>query len=291
MSFKLAITKMLPDKMYLNLMFLKHFGRLINFKKPKTFNEKLQWLKIYDRNPLYTKLVDKLEVKKYVAETIGEEYVIPTLGVWKNPEDIDFDSLPDQFVLKWNHDSGSVVICKDKSKLNVEETIQKLQRGKKYNGFWYGREWPYKNVEPYVFAEQYMEDTQSEDQKKYGLVDYKFYSFNGKTKVLYVSRGLGTMHNDAEISFYNLDWTPCEFKRGDFKALSETLPKPAHFDQMVELSDRLSKIAPFLRVDFYEINHQIYFSEFTFYPCSGLMSFSPVEWDEKMGDWLELPKK
>lgn len=285
MSLKLAITRILPDKMYLNLMFLKHFGRLINFKNPKTFNEKLQWLKLYDRNPHYTKLVDKLEVKKYVAETIGEEYVIPTLGVWKSPEEIDFDSLPDQFVLKWNHDSGSVVICKDKSKLNVEETIQKLQKGKKYNGFWYGREWPYKNVEPYVFAEQYMEDTHTRE-----LRDYKFFCFGGTSKLLFIATDRYNDKEETKFDFFDMNFCHLDLLNGHPNAA--VLPqKPQQFDLMKQLAEKLSFDIPHLRVDFYEVDGRVYFGEFTFFHWSGFVPFEPKEWDEKMGDWLELPKK
>ena len=285
MSVKLAITKMIPDKVYLNLMFLKHFHRLINFRNPKTFNEKLQWLKLYDRNPLYTKLVAKLEVKKYVAETIGEEYVSPTLGVWEKPEDIDFDSLPDQFVLKWNHDSGSVVICKDKSKFNKEEAIAKLQHGKKYNGFWYGREWPYKNVKPYVFAEKYMEDSQTKE-----LRDYKFFCFNGNVKLLFVATDRYTLDCETKFDFFDADFAHLALLNGHPNA--EITPvKPKSFDLMKALAASLSASIPHLRVDFYEVDGKVYFGEFTFFHYSGFVPFEPKSWDDTLGEWLELPKK
>lgn len=284
-SWKLALTKWIPDKLYLQLLFFKHFGRFINFKNPKTFNEKLQWLKLYDRNPEYTRMVDKYEAKKYVAEKIGEEYIIPTLGVWDTPEEIDFDSLPDQFVLKWNHDSGSIVICKDKKNFDKAEVIKKLQRGKQYSGFWYGREWPYKNVRPRVIAETYLSND------GYDLKDYKFYCFNGKVKCLYISKGLSGLHENAEISFYDLEWHQMPLKRADFKELTAIPPKPNNFQKMIHLAKLLSSDIPFVRVDFYEVENHVLFSELTFYPCGGLMKFEPFEYDLTFGQWLELPNR
>lgn len=290
MNIKLAITKFIPDKIYLQMLYFKHFHRFINFRKPKTFNEKLQWLKLYDRRPEYTKLVDKYEVKKYVAEMIGEEYVIPTLGVWNSPEEIDFDSLPEQFVLKWNHDSGSIVICKDKRELNKEEAIKRLQKGKKYSGFWYGREWPYKNVKPKIIAEKYMyEKHQAVDKEvSKGLTDYKFYCFSGEAKCLYVSKGLGENHENAEMSFLDLNWNLMPFRREDFKPLNTIPPRPVSFEKMIDFANQLSAGHAFLRVDFYEIDGKLYFSELTFYPCSGLMRFNPTHWDMRFGEWIKI---
>ena len=168
----------LPDKLYIQLLFFKHFHRFVNFKHPVSFNEKLQWLKINDRNPLYTTLVDKIKVKDYLREVLGEDYSIPTLAVWNSPEEIDFDSLPNQFVIKWNHDSGSIVICKDKKTFDKTKAVKKLQHGAKYNGFWYGREWPYKNVIPKLIAEGFLDGGDD-------LIDYKLMCFNGKVKCVF----------------------------------------------------------------------------------------------------------
>lgn len=278
--------RLLPDSWHISLMYYHTFKRFPNLKNPKTFNEKLQWLKLHDRKPEYTVMVDKHLVKKYVADKIGEEYIIPTLGVWKKATDIDFDSLPDQFVLKWNHDSGSIVVCKDKNTLDRESAIKKLSGKETHNGFLYGREWPYKNIEPCIIAEQYLEDEETKE-----LRDYKFYCFGGKPKFLYVSRGLGGDHKDAEISFYDLNWKKAAFQRGDFKAISVVPKKPERFDEMIQLASVLSENTPFLRVDLYEVNGKIYFSELTFFPCSGFMPFDPPEWDEKIGEMLILPNK
>lgn len=276
------LSQILPDKLYIQLMYFKHFHKFVNFKNPKTFNEKLQWLKIYDRNPLYTTLVDKYKVKKYIAEKLGEEYIIPTIGVWNSPEEIDFDKLPNQFVLKWNHDSGSVVICKDKNKLNKKEVIKKLQPGKKRNGFWYGREWPYKNVKPCIIAEKYMENSEHSD-----LNDYKIHNFNGIPKVILVcskrfsKKGL---HED----FYNVNWEKLEVKRPNCYTTKEKNKKPDKLDEMIKFSKELSKNYPFMRTDFYEVDGKLYFGEITLYLASGFSRFEPKEWDRKFGNWIKL---
>lgn len=280
------ICRIIPDKYYISLLFYKKFGRKVNLKAPKTFNEKLQWLKLHDHNPIYTTFVDKFLVKKYVSDIIGEEYIIPTLGHWDDPKDIDFDSLPNQFVLKWNHDSGSVIICKDKSVFNVDKVIKKLKHGKNRSGYWYGREWPYKDVVPCIIAEPYMES--KDDDQKFGLIDYKFYCFNGKPEYLYVSRGLGLAHDKAEVSFYTLEWEKAPFGRIDFNELSIVPKKPVNFEKMIETAELLSKNMDFLRVDFYEINGKMYFSELTLYPCSGLMKFSLDRYDLELGNKLKL---
>ncbi len=283
--------KVLPDKMYLQLLYYKHFHKFINFKNPKTFNEKINWLKIYDRRSEYTQMVDKYAVREYIAKRLGEEYLIPLLGVWDDPHDIDFDTLSDQFVLKWNHDSGSVVICKDKAKLNISKTVEMLASKKSHNGFWYAREWPYKNVKPKVIAEKYMVDESGYELKGYNgsLIDYKFYCFQGVPRYLYVSSGLHD-HATASISFLTMDWEFAPFGRSDFKPF-DTLPaKPSLFDEMKLIAERLAKGHDFLRVDLYQVNGKIYFSELTFSPCAGLMPFVPKEWDNKLGEMLVLTK-
>ena len=275
----------LPDKPYLQLYYLMKLKKKLHFKNPQSFNEKLQWLKLYDRKNAYTTMVDKYEAKRYVAERIGEEYIIPTLGVWDCVEDIDFDALPSKFVLKCTHDSGGLIVCRDKSKLDIEKTKKILQKSLRNDFYIEAREWPYKNVKRRIIAETYMED----ESQKTGLVDYKFYCFNGKPKFLYVSKGLED-HATASISFLNLDWTFAPFQRSDYKGF-ETLPeKPAGYETMLKLAEQLSSDSSFLRVDLYEIGGKIYFSELTFTPCGGTMHFTPREWDEKIGQMLTLPK-
>lgn len=277
----MKILNLLPDKVYISLQYFKYFRCFPNFRSPKTFNEKLQWLKVNNRKDIYTTMVDKYRVKKYVSDIIGEEYVIPTLGVWDSPEEIDFSVLPNEFVLKWNHDSGSVIICRNKNKLNKEAIIKKLDEFKSHNGYWYGREWPYKNVVPCIIAEQYLENG------KEGLVDYKFYCFNGEPQFLYVSKGLDN-HETASISFLTMEWEFAPYKRNDFKAFEEVPQKPSKFMEMIEIARALSKGHDFIRVDLYQVEEKVYFSELTFYPCAGYMRFSNPEHDLEVGEMLEL---
>lgn len=277
--------RLVPDALYVKSRYKKITGKKLNLKNPQSFNEKLQWLKLYDRNPIYSKMVDKYEAKKYVADIIGEEYIIPTLGVWDKFSDIDFDALPNQFVLKCTHDSGGLVICRDKRKLDKEKARKKINRSLKRNYYWGNREWPYKNVKHRIIAEDYLENIAGQ-----GLIDYKFYCFNGEPKYLYVSQGLEN-HATASISFLTLDWQFAPFRRNDYKPLEVLPEKPKNFDKMIELAKVLSKDVPFLRVDLYEVDGKIYFSELTFSPCSGMMPFNPPEWDLKLGEYITLPSK
>lgn len=276
----------ISDEKMLEILYFRVFHKKLNLKSPKTFNEKLQWLKINDRKPEYTKMVDKYEAKKYVAEIIGEEYIIPTLGIWKSFDDINFDKLPNQFVLKCTHDSGGLVICRDKSKFNKKKAKKKIEKSLKVNFYNVGREWPYKNVKPYIIAEQYMEDFDGAKDSS-GLMDYKFYCFNGKVRCLYVSRGMEN-HATAKVSFLTPSWEFEPFNRTDYKPFNRLPKKPSTFDEMIKVAESLSANNKFLRVDLYEINEKIYFSELTFSPCSGLMPFEPKEWDEILGNWIDL---
>ena len=417
----LGLLNWMPDKLYIQILFRLRMGSRLDLKHPRTFNQKLQWLKLYDRKPIYATMVDKYEVKKFVAERIGEEYIIPTLGVWDKFEDIDFAMLPRQFVLKCTHDSGGLVICRDKSQLDMMMAKEKIEHSLKANYYFGGREWPYKNVKPRIIAEQYMQDgvppdlpvyrffcfngepkiiqviqnesidyfdiqwnlrslkggnlnskiplkkpenfdrmlelvrrlyrdkksflcadlydeindkiyfteytffsdvemenfdpqkwdeiletrkdlaerskkgylILSEDrivfekEKVKSLTDYKFYCFNGKPEYLYVSTGLEN-HATASISFLTLDWEFAPFGRSDYKPFTELPEKPSLFEKMKVLATKLAEGHKFLRVDLYQINGRIYFSELTFSPCCGMMMFDPVEWDQKLGDLIQL---
>lgn len=285
---KRSLLKQLPDSIYLRLMYRKAFGKRLNLSNPQTFNEKLQWLKLHDRKPIYTTMVDKYLAKQYVADVIGPQYVIPTLGVWERAEDIDFDKLPDQFVLKCTHDSGSVIICKDKKSLNIDETIKKLNAALRTNFYWSGREWPYKNVKPRIIAEEYLEDKTTPVN---GLIDYKFYCFNGKPQFLYC--GFANIIDGQKhdlLSFYDLDWQPAPFYRTDYDPLPFLVGKPENLNEMIRISEMLSKDIPFLRVDLYNINGQAFFSELTFAPGSGYGAFSPPEWENRIGEMITLSK-
>lgn len=277
-----CLLKWLPDQYCLYLLYWVRTGKKLNLKNPQTFNEKLQWLKLYDRKPEYAQMVDKFEAKQYAAAVIGKEHIIPTLGVWSRFEEINFDALPEQFVLKCTHDSGGLVVVRDKASLDRAAAKAKIDHSLKQNYYIHGREWPYKNVIPRIIAEKYMED---HDQKR--LFDYKFYCFNGEPKYLYISEGLEN-HETARISFLTLDWDFAEFGRSDFRPFRELPPKPKSFEQMVEIAKKLSAGHRFLRVDLYYIKDQIYFSELTFTPCGGCMPFQPEEWDHRLGQFLLL---
>ena len=279
----------LGDKAYLKLAFRAKMGYPLNLDNPRTFSEKLQWLKLYDRNPLYTTLVDKYAVRRYIAEKIGEEYLIPLVGgPWDSAEEIDFDALPEQFVLKCNHNSGGVIICRDKSSFDRAAAVRPLDEDLKKNYYLEGREWPYKNVKPCIIAEKYMED----ENQAQGLIDYKFFCFNGKPRFMYISQGLED-HSTAKISFYDFFGREMPFKRTDFAAFNERPHMPDSIEKMAALAELIAKDVGsiFIRCDLYEINGKIYFSELTFTPCGGLLPFDPTEWDEKIGAWLELPSK
>lgn len=275
----------MSDEKFVKIKFREETGLRLNLGDPQTFNEKLQWLKLYDRNPLYTKMVDKIGAKEYVAEKIGSEYIIPTIGVYDNFDDIDFEKLPDKFVIKCSHDSGGLVVCRDKSKLDVKAAKDKINRCLKKNFYYQSREWPYKNVKPRILIEKYMSD-----KKQKELVDYKFYCFNGEPKYLYVSEGLEN-HETAKIEFFDMNFKSAPFSRDDYAIFKIKPKKPKTFGQMKEIAKKLSKGIPFVRVDLYEINGKIYFGELTFTPCGGYMPFNPKEWDRKLGQLLKLPKK
>ena len=275
------------DEAVIKSVYKREMKKKLNLENPVTYNEKLQWLKLYDRKPIYTTMVDKYEAKKYVADIIGEEYIIPTLGVWDRFEDIDFDKLPEQFVLKCTHDSGGLSICRDKSTFNKKAAKRKLQASLKRNFFWAKREWVYKNIKPRIIAEQYMEE-----QDGQGLRDYKFFCFNNEPKLLYISQGLEN-HDTASISFYDMDGKEMPFHRSDFKTMEPNFQLPENFHEMAKKAEIIAQNvqSPFVRVDLYSINGKIYFSEITFYPCSGMMPFEPEEWDKTLGDWIRLPEK
>lgn len=277
-----GIGRLIPDKTYLNIRFKKVFGRSVNWKDPKSYSEKLQWLKVYDRKPIYTTMVDKYEAKQYVAKKIGDEYIIPTLGVWDKVSDINFDALPDQFVLKCTHDSGGLVICPDKSKLDIDEAKKKLAHSLKQNFFWSGREWPYKNVKPRIIAEKYMVD-----ESGYELKDYKFFCFDGEPKALFIASDRQVEGEETKFDFFDMEFNHLPFTNGHPNA-THPVKRPDSFEKMKELAATLSEDIPQLRVDFYDINGQIYFGELTFFHHSGLETFDPEEWDYKFGEWIKL---
>lgn len=286
MGLKQVIKKMthiLPDSVYLRLEYFRRFGRFLNLKDPKTFNEKLQWLKLYDQKPEYCAMVDKFDAKQYIADIVGPQYVIPTIGLWDRFEDIDFDSLPNQFVLKCTHDSGGVVICTDKAKLDMEEARKLIGRSMKTNYYWNSREWPYKNLKPRIIAEQYMVDESGTQLK-----DYKIHCFDGKPYCIQVDFD---RFSDHKKNLYSPDWQLQEFSF-NYPAHPEIeIPKPDTLEQMLSLAQVLSKGMPYLRVDFYSVNGKPYVGELTFFPASGFGKFIPHKYDRIFGDQIKLPAK
>lgn len=272
----------IPDKLYLKMLYKVKIGKKLNLKNPQTFNEKLQWLKLYDRNSDYTKMVDKYEVRSYVEEKIGKEYLIPLLGVYDDFDAIDFDKLPNQFVIKCTHDSGGLIICKEKSKLNIESARKKIKKCLKRNYYYNGREWPYKNVKPKIIVEKYMEDSETG-----GLNDYKFFIFNGKFAYSFVC---SERSSSLKFTFFDKNGKFINFTQDNCPNDPSVL-KPKNYNKMIALAEKLSNNVPQIRVDFYEINGKIYFGELTFFDSSGFGKFEPEEWDLKIGKMLKLPKR
>lgn len=278
----LKIFRAFPDELYLKIVFRLRTGKKLNLENPKTFNEKLQWLKLNDRKSHYKHLVDKLKVREYIARELGEEYLIPLLGVYNSFEDIKFNELPNQFVLKPNHTSGNVYICKDKSKINYKKLRIEINKWLKREYFWKHREWPYKGISPKIICEKYMID-----QSKEELNDYKIMCFNGKAKCIFVCKNRGSS-SGLNIDIYDTNWNLTPMQRVGSPNSGGYSDKPKNYIQMIEYAERLAQNNKFLRVDFYNINDQLYFGELTFYPSSGFEGFEPREYDKLLGDWLNL---
>lgn len=270
------------DKLFIQLKWKLRMDYPLNINNPKTFSEKLQWLKLYDRKPEYTAMVDKYEAKRYVSTIIGKEYIIPTIAIFDKVEDIDFDMLPDQFVLKCTHDSGGAVICKNKADFDKKSARKLLTHFYNRRYFWQNREWPYKNVKPRIIAEKYM--TGGCD----GLNDYKFFCFNGEPEFCQV---IANRETSMTIDFFDRNWVHQPFHEPKIYPFSRKKhKKPNRHEEMLDLSRKLSSGHIFLRVDFYEINGHVYFGELTFFPTSGYGGFDPIEWDFKFGEMLHLPE-
>lgn len=275
----------LPDELYLKLIYRGEMGNKLNLDNPQTYNEKLQWIKLYDHNPLYTKLVDKYEVKSYVAQIIGDEFIIPTIGVWDNVDQIIFDQLPNQYVLKCTHDSGSIVICKDKTDFDTETARKKLNKCIRSNFYKSTKEWPYKDIFPRVIAEPYMEDSKTDE-----LRDYKFFCFDGEVKAMFISTDRQAFNKPTTFDFFDAEYRHLDIKHGHPNA-ALIPPKPRNFELMKKLAHKLSVNIPHVRVDFYEADGKVYFGEMTFFHHGGLVPFDPPEWDYIFGAWLTLPLK
>ena len=279
--------KKMKDEKYLKKMFKLKMGYELNLDNPKTYNEKLQWLKLNYKNPDTIKMVDKFLSKQFVADRIGEEYVVPLYGVWDRFDDIDFDVLPHQFVLKTTHDCGGVVVCKNKNCFNKKKAKRFLLKHLKREYFYHCREWQYKFVKPRIIAEKYMKD--SKDQAEEGLTDYKFFCFNGDPKAMFIATDRAKADAETKFDFFDMEFNHLPFTNGHPNS-DKPIGKPEQFDLMIELSRKLSKDLPHVRVDFYESDGKIYFGELTFFHWGGFVPFEPKEWDDKFGEWIELPR-
>lgn len=283
--------RFLDDRTSLRLLFWSVTGNSLNLEAPQTFNEKLQWLKLYDRKPTYQMMVDKITAKEWAASRIGAEHIIPTIKVWDNEKDINTEELPDQFVLKTNHDSGTVFVCRDKAEFDLPNVKRCLKKSLSKNFFFQSREWPYKNIKPQVFAESYISgfDGSKADKREgemKGVVDYKFLCYNGICEYLFTCTGRES--NDLRVDFFDLEWNHLPFER-HYPNADIHIPKPEALSQMVEIAESLSKDIPFVRVDLYQDQGHIYFGEMTLYPGAGLEEFAPPEWDQILGEPISIP--
>ena len=275
----------MPDEEYLKRAFIVNMHYELDLDNPRTYNEKLQWLKLYNRNPIYTTMVDKVAVKDYVKSIIGEDYIIPTLGVYDKFNEIDFEKLPNSFVIKCAHDSGGIVICPNKENFDYTAAKKKIEKYQKRDFYLGWREWPYKNVPRRIIVEQYMEDKKTKE-----LRDYKFFTFNGKVKALFIASDRQNPNEDTKFDFFDESYNHLPIINGHPNA--NTLPeRPKNFELMKELAEKLAVGIPHVRVDFYEIDGKVYFGEMTFFHWSGVVPFEPKEWDLIFGDWIQLPNE
>lgn len=273
----------MPDRLSIRYIFKKRLGYKCDLEHPKSFNEKIQWLKFHDRKEIYHDLVDKDKVKHIVGDLIGNEYIVPTLGVWKKFDEIDFARLPNRFVLKCTHDSASVVLCKDKTSFDCFSARERLTEALRTDYYHYeGKQWAYKGVERRIIAEEYLDEGSN-----VGLTDYKFMVFGGKCRCVFVCSG---RQSGLRLDAYDTDWQLMPFTRNNHPNMKERVPRPQCYDTMLMLAENIAKFVnnPFVRVDFYQVDGKVYFGEVTFYPEGGLGRFSPIEWDYVMGEWIKL---
>lgn len=281
-----VLGKHIPDECYLRWIYWLRMGERLNLDNPQSYNEKCQWLKLYYRRPEFTTMADKVKVKKWVADRIGDQYIIPLLGSWKHFDDIDFDKLPDKFVLKCNHDSGSVLLVRDKNKLDKKDAKEHLEKALNTNAFYYAREWPYKNIERRIIAEPFIESLGRRES-----VEYKVSCMNGEVKFVTVCQGIAHAgFDDRTNDHFDKQWNRLNWYVR-YKPSGKFNEKPAYMDKIIQLSEKLAEGMPHVRVDWYYEDGQLYFGELTFYTWSGFCPFEPKEWNDKLGSWIELPEK
>lgn len=274
-----------PDSWYLKWNYQFHMQRPLDLKNPKTYTEKLQWLKLYYHKPVFSKMVDKVDAKEYVKSLIGEKYLIPTYGVWNSVNDIEWSALPERFVIKVSSDSGGVVVCRDKTQLNVKQAEAKLLKGWGVNYYKYNKEYPYRNVKPRIIAEEYLEDESGE------LRDFKIFCFDGKPELIFVASNRQRSDVETTFDFYDTQWNYIKDLTNGHPNSGVAIPRPENLDEMLEVAATLSKGLPHLRVDLYNIKGKIYFGEMTFFHWSGIVPFEPEEWDYRLGSMITLPEK
>lgn len=278
----LSCLRFIPDKAMIKIEYRLKIHKPLHLAPPITFNEKLQWLKLNDRKPVYTIMADKYEVREYIKEKIGEQYLVPIYGVWESVDDIAFDMLPDEFVLKCTHDSGSVIVCRNKNELDLVNIKKFLNSRLKKNSFWYGREWPYKNIKPRIIAEKLLKDSRYEN-----LPVFKIFCFNGEPKI--IQQLLNDKQPNETVDYFDTNWNRLNMIQR-FPNSVNPIERPKRLDDMLKIAGKLSEGTAFLRIDLYEVNNEIVFSEHTFYTDSGYSIFEPEEecWDEKLGEWIDL---
>lgn len=269
----------IDDKTFIQIFYYLSTGKILHLKSPQTFNEKLQWLKLYNKHPEYTLLADKISAKEYVKNTIGEKYIIPTLGIWNKFEDIDFNKLPNQFVLKCNHNSGGIIICKNKSELDIRSAKRIITRCLKQNYFYIAREYPYKDISPKILAEPFMTDESGT------LNDYKIFCFNGQPYYIEVDFDRFTQH---KRNIYSTNWELMDFEMQYPSDPNRQIKKPDCLPEMLDIATKLSKEKPHVRIDLYVIHNQIYFGEMTFFHEAGICKFTPSVWNKRLGDLINL---
>lgn len=275
--------RFLPDEIYMKLYFRLRLKRQLDLDNPKSFNEKLQWLKLNDRNPKYTNIVDKYRVREYIKNTIGEEYLIPLLGVWDNFEEIKFDELPEKFVLKCNHDSGGLSICTDKSKFDIEKARKKIEKSLKCQFYYIGREWQYKNIKRKIICEEFIGD-----ENNIPPIDYKISCFNGKPDNIMVCCERET--GNPKFYFFDTNWNQLNYSKANSKSDKEfIIKKPSNLDEMLNIAEKLSSPYFYSRIDLYNKDNKIYFGEITLSPNSGFDNDYSYETDLLLGKKLKLP--
>lgn len=269
-----------PDKLYISVLYRIKFKQMLNWKNPQTFNEKLNWIKLYHREHRFTTMADKYEVKKYVANIIGEEYIVPNYGVWDNYDNIPFDRLPKQFVMKMTHDSFGAIVCRDKYQFDHARAKIAVKSSVERNWYPFNREWVYKDIKPRIIIDKFLDDYSGHE-----LRDYKFWCFDGEPKVMYLTNKASCVFEN----FYDMDFKPLDIDHG-FKRHNPEFDKPEEFELMKQLARKLSKDIPFVRIDFFYVENKVYFGEYTFYDWGGMKPFRDLKWDIILGSWIKLPQ-